>query len=79
MELLQKFAAVEIQANHRITKTDKDYCEQHQKAYEAAITNFQELAFFCADMAAAQDGFHGIGLNFHQAPPPKPYFLRAIR
>lgn len=59
MELLQKFAAVEIQANHRITKTDKDYCEQHQKAYEAAITNFQELAFFCADMAAAQDELLG--------------------
>ena len=45
MELLQKFSAVEIQANHRITEMDKDYCERHQKAYEAAISSFQELAF----------------------------------
>ena len=37
MELLQKFAAVEIQTDHRITEMDKDYCVQHQKAYEAAI------------------------------------------
>lgn len=28
MELLQKFAAVEVQPNCRITEMDKDYCEQ---------------------------------------------------
>ena len=54
MELLQKFAAVEIQTDHRITETDKDYCEQHQKAYEAAISSFQELAFFWEDMNKVQ-------------------------
>ena len=54
MELLQKFAAVEIQTDHRITEMDKDYCVQHQKAYEAAISSFQELAFFWEDMNKAQ-------------------------
>ena len=42
MELLQKFAAVEIQADHRITEMDKDYCELQQKAYEAAISGFSQ-------------------------------------
>lgn len=54
MELLQKFASVEIQVDRRITEMDKNYCEQHQKAYETAISSFQELAFFCADMITAQ-------------------------
>lgn len=54
MELLQKFAAVKIQADDRITELDKDYCEVHQQAYETAISGFKELAFFWADMKAAQ-------------------------
>lgn len=54
MELLQKFAAVKIQADSRISETDKYYCEQHQKAYETAICSFKELGFFWADMKAAQ-------------------------
>ena len=59
MELLQKFAAVEIQTDHRITEMDKDYCVQHQKAYEAAISSFQELAFFWEDMNKAQQELLG--------------------
>ena len=59
MELLQKFAAVEIQADCRITEMDKDYCVQHQKAYEAAISSFQELAFFWEDMNKAQQELLG--------------------
>ena len=54
MELLQKFAAGEIQVDDRISETDKYYCEQHQKAYETAICSFKELGFFWADMKAAQ-------------------------
>ena len=54
MELLQKFAAVEIQADHRITELDKEYCELQQKAYETAISGFKELAFFWEDMNTAQ-------------------------
>lgn len=59
MELLQKFAAVEIQTDRRITETDKDYCERHQKAYEAAISSFQELAFFWEDMNKVQQELLG--------------------
>jgi len=54
MELLQKFAAVEIHADHRITEMDKEYCELQQKAYETAISGFKELAFFWEDMNTAQ-------------------------
>lgn len=59
MELLQKFAAVEVQADNRITQIDKEYCEQHQKAYEAAISSFQELAFFWEDMNRVQQELLG--------------------
>lgn len=54
MELLEKFAAVEIQSDSRITETDKEYCEQHQKAYKTAISSFKELALFWEDMNAEQ-------------------------
>ena len=54
MELLQKFAAVEIQAGQRMTEADRDYCERHQKAYETALNSFKELAFFWEDMNKAQ-------------------------
>lgn len=59
MELLQKFSAVEIQTDHRITEMAKDYCERHQKAYETAISSFQELAFFWEDMNKAQQKLLG--------------------
>lgn len=59
MELLQKFSAVEIQTDRRIAEKDKDYCEQHQKAYEIAISSFQELAFFWEDMNKAQQELLG--------------------
>lgn len=59
MNLLQKFEAVEIKADQRITEMDRDYCEQHQKAYETAITSFKELEFFWADMNAAQKKLFG--------------------
>ena len=59
MELLQKFAAVEIQTDHRITEMDRDYCERHQKAYETAISSFKELALFWEDMNRAQQELLG--------------------
>ena len=46
MDLLEKFAAVEIKTDERITEADRNYCDMHQKAYEAAISGFQELASF---------------------------------
>ena len=59
MELQQEFAAVEIQADHRITEMDRDYCSLHQKAYETAIVSFQELSFFWEDMTKAQQELLG--------------------
>lgn len=54
MNLLEKFSAVEVQTDDRITENDKSYCEKHQKAYETAISSFQELSFFWRDMEEAQ-------------------------
>lgn len=59
MDLLQKFAEVEVKTDQRITEMDRDYCEQHQKAYETAIISFKELEFFWADMNAAQEKLLG--------------------
>lgn len=50
MDLLKKFAAVEIKADNRITEADRAFCEKNQAAYEAAIQCFKELAFFWNDM-----------------------------
>ena len=54
MDLLEKFAAVEVKADNRITAEDKNYCEQHQAAYEAARDAFQELAFIWNDIESTQ-------------------------
>lgn len=54
MELLDKFSAVEVKADNRISQNDLFYCEQHQSAYETAISSFKELAFFWDDIEAAQ-------------------------
>lgn len=54
MELLDKFSAVEVKADNRISQSDLFYCEQHQSAYETAISSFKELAFFWDDIEAAQ-------------------------
>jgi len=59
MDLLKKFENVEVQADNRISEQDKFYCEQHQTAYETAISNFKELAFFWADMEKAQQELLG--------------------
>ena len=59
MELLEKFAAVTVQTDNRITQIDKEYCEQHQKAYEAAINSFKDLAYFWEDMNRVQQELLG--------------------
>jgi hypothetical protein len=46
-------------------------------AHQLPVADFQVDAL--ENVVAAQEGFHGFGLNFHQPPPPKPYFLRAIK
>lgn len=54
MNLLEKFEAVTVQADQRITPSDKEFCEKHQAAYEAAIQSFRELSCFWEDMVARQ-------------------------
>ena len=43
MDLLEKFNAVEVKTDDRITKKDKDFCERHQAAYENAVTSYTEM------------------------------------
>lgn len=59
MELLEKFAAVEIKADDRISAADRQYCDTQQAAYQAALAGFRELAFFVADMKKAQEELQG--------------------
>lgn len=59
MDLLEKFAAVEIRADNRISTVDRQYCDTQQAAYQAALAGFKELAFFVADMKRAQEELLG--------------------
>ena len=54
MNLLEKFEAVTVEADNRITQEDREYCETQQAAYDAAVQSFQELDFFWADMERTQ-------------------------
>ena len=54
MDLLEKFNALTVEADTRISPSDRDFCEKHQTAYEAAIQSFRELSFFWADMEKTQ-------------------------
>lgn len=54
MDLLEKFNALTVEADTRISPSDRDFCEKHQAAYEAAIQSFRELSFFWVDMEKAQ-------------------------
>lgn len=54
MELLEKFAAVDIKPAARISEADQCFCEAHQKAYEAARCCFQELSYIWEDMCRTQ-------------------------
>ena len=59
MDLLDKFDAVTICTDDRISQADKDYCEIQQKAYEAAISSYKELAFFWKDILRVQEELLG--------------------
>lgn len=61
MNLLEKFETVEVKPSHCISPEDKNYCERHQAAYEAALEGVQELAFFWEDMRKAQQELLGEG------------------
>ena len=55
MDLLTKFAAVEVKSDSRITEDDKKFCESHQAAYEAAKSSLTELQFFWEDILETQE------------------------
>ena len=46
MDLLQKFAGVEIKKDARITEADRHFCQAHQAAYDNAKDSLQELLCF---------------------------------
>lgn len=58
-ELLEKFSAVVVKADNRISPADKLFCENNQSAYEAAISSYQELSFFWDDMEKTQEELLG--------------------
>lgn len=59
MDLMTKFAAVKIEADNRISEQDKQFCEQNQAAYEAALGVFTELSYFWSDVEAEQRKYLG--------------------
>lgn len=59
MDLLEKFATVEIRADNRFSAEDRQYCDAQQAAYQAALAGFKELAFFVSDMKRAQEELLG--------------------
>lgn len=54
MSLLDKFDAVQIQSDSRISDSDKVFCQAHQAAYENAISLLYELKFFWESMLDSQ-------------------------
>lgn len=64
MDLMDKFKAVEVETDRRITRADKAFCEKHQAAYETALAEFKELSFFWADMVKEQKELLGEESNY---------------
>lgn len=54
MELLDKFDAIKITVDTRISDADRTFCETHEKAYEAAKISLQELLYIWEDMLETQ-------------------------
>lgn len=54
MDILSKFATVEVKSIQRITEADQKYCTAQQVAYEAAKSALSELKFFWEDALQTQ-------------------------
>ena len=54
MDLLTKFASIEIKPDARISEADRTFCQAHQAAYDAARESLQELEFFWEDIQRQQ-------------------------
>ena len=54
MDILSKFATVNVKSIQRITAADQKYCTAQQAAYEAAQSTLSELKFFWEDVLETQ-------------------------
>ena len=54
MDLLEKFAAVEIQTDGRITEADRKFFQRQQTAYQDAVTGFYQIGALWSDMCTQQ-------------------------
>ncbi len=54
MDLLEKFEAIEIKTDTRISPADRTFCEAHQAAYENARDTLSELKYIWEDMERQQ-------------------------
>lgn len=54
MDLLTKFASIEVKPDARISDADRIFCQAHQAAYDAARESLQELEFLWEDMQRQQ-------------------------
>lgn len=54
MDLLTKFASIEIKPDARISGADRLFCQAHQAAYDAARESLQEPEFFWEDIQRQQ-------------------------
>lgn len=54
MELLEKFATVEIQTDNRITEADRLFLQRQQTAYQDAVTGFYQIGGLWSDMCVQQ-------------------------
>lgn len=54
MDLLEKFAAVEVQTDSRITESDRRFFQRRQSAYQDAVTGFYQIGALWSDMRAQQ-------------------------
>lgn len=56
MDLLDKFDAVVIENDSRISPLDQEYCETQQKAYDSARLMLQELKIVWETMLDSPEG-----------------------
>ena len=54
MNALDKLAAVQIEADSRISETDRQFCEAHQAAYIGAKASLDELEYMWTDIVSRQ-------------------------
>lgn len=54
MDLLQKFSAVEVKTDNRITKADQQFFQHQQTAYQDAVTGFYQIGGLWSDMVCQQ-------------------------